>query len=215
VTVEDLQAHPEGVQYKAISHRKYQQNPFPTPSGKLEFSSAYLKSLGYPALPEYLEPLYRRENSGGRGGASVADSANPSGPTSPVGLGHVVGLTNPADYPFVLITGARKSVYCHSRFRNIERFLKLHPRAEVELHPNDAVQLGVNDDDEVRIESEVGVMVLPVRVLEAEDTCPGLVQITHGWEQRCNVNQLTYDQINDPISGFPQLTSVPVRIEKV
>ena len=44
-------------------------------------------------------------------------------------------------YPFVLITGARKLLYLHSRFRNIPRFLTAIPGPEVEMHPDDAVVL--------------------------------------------------------------------------
>jgi anaerobic selenocysteine-containing dehydrogenase len=43
---------------------------------------------------------------------------------------------------------------------------------------------------------------------------PGFVEIPHGW-QDSNVNFVTYDNINDPISGFPLLKAVPVRIEKI
>ena len=38
------------------------------------------------------------------------------------------GASLDAAYPFVLITGARKLLYLHSRFRNIPRFLHGHPR---------------------------------------------------------------------------------------
>ena len=41
-----------------------------------------------------------------------------------------------------------------------------------------------------------------------------IIQVTHGWEQESNVNRLTFDEINDPISGFPQMTSIPVKVEK-
>jgi hypothetical protein len=36
----------------------------------------------------------------------------------------------------------------------------------------------------------------------------------HGWED-WRINFTTFDAINDPISGFPLLKGVPVRIEKV
>jgi hypothetical protein len=40
------------------------------------------------------------------------------------------------------------------------------------------------------------------------------MEIYHGWEQ-WRVNFLTLDEVNDPISGFPLLKGVPVRVEKI
>lgn len=36
----------------------------------------------------------------------------------------------------------------------------------------------------------------------------------NGWDD-ANVNLITYDSINDPISGFPLLKAIPVSIEKM
>jgi len=179
---QQLEQHPEGREYKSIRFGKYQKQPLATPSGKFEFSSRYLKDLGYPALPIYDEPHYVRHRS--------------------------------KDLPYLLISGARKQVYLHSRYRNIPRFRRLHPRAEIELHPADAAALGVREGDQVRVSSEIGSIVLPAKILGEEEILPGLVQITHGWEGQGNVNRLTFDGITDPISGFPLLTSVPVRLER-
>jgi anaerobic selenocysteine-containing dehydrogenase len=118
------------------------------------------------------------------------------------------------DFPYLLISGARKRVYLHSRYRNITRFRRLHPQAEIELNPADAAALGVREGDQVRVSSEIGSIVLPAKILEEEEILLGLVQITHGWEGQGNVNRLTFDGITDPISGFPLLTSVPVRLER-
>jgi anaerobic selenocysteine-containing dehydrogenase len=118
------------------------------------------------------------------------------------------------DFPYLLISGARKRVYLHSRYRNIPRFRRLHPQADIELHPADAAALGVQEGDQVRVSSEIGSTVLPAKILGEEEILPGLVQITHGWEGQGNVNRLTFDGITDPISGFPLLTSVPVRLER-
>ncbi|HEC62511.1 MAG TPA: hypothetical protein ENI27_09720 [bacterium] len=181
ITLAELEENPAGMQYKPVKHRKYRDHPFPTPSGRLEFSSSYLEGHSLPPLPEYVEPLYLRGNS--------------------------------RDYPLILITGARKSVYYHSRFHNIPRFRKLYPRAEVEIHPEDADQLGIEDGDQVRVVSEIGSITLAAKIVKEEDTRQGIIQISHGWEQESNVNRITYDCINDSISGFPQLTSVPVRME--
>jgi anaerobic selenocysteine-containing dehydrogenase len=175
-------AHPEGIEYTPIRHEKWKSEAFNTPSGKVEFSSQYLKDLGYPALPEYTPPAY---------------------------------LDHPdADYPYVLITGARKLLYYHSRFRNIKRFRTAIPGPEVELNPQDAAALGVADGDPIRITSRIGSVEAPVKIMSKAEILPGTLQLTHGWKE-ANVNLLTHDDRFDPISGFPLMKAVEVRVEKV
>ena len=116
-------------------------------------------------------------------------------------------------YPLVLTTGARKSLFYHSRHQNIPRFRNVHPEAEMEIHPADAADLGIVDGEEVRVISEIGELAIRVSVKHAAELRRGVVEIYHGWED-WRVNFLTYDRINDPISGFPLLKAVPVRIEK-
>jgi anaerobic selenocysteine-containing dehydrogenase len=191
LTLQLLEEQPEGREYKPVRFEKYRDQPLATPSGKFEFTSAYLGDLGYPALPVYEPPYHARSRS-----EPAAESDG-------------------QDRPYLLISGARKRVYLHSRYRNIPKFRRLHPRAEIELHPTDAAALRVQEGDPVRVSSEIGSIVLPVKVLPDDRILPGLVQITHGWEGGGNVNRLTFDTITDPISGFPLLTSVPVRLEPV
>jgi anaerobic selenocysteine-containing dehydrogenase len=184
---QQLEEQPEGREYKAARYEKYRRQPLATPSGKFEFSSQYLKDLGYPALPVYEEPYYLRSRS--------KDASK--------------------DRTYLLISGARKRVYLHSRYRNIPKFRRMHPQAEIELHPADAASLGARRGDTIRVSSEIGSIVLPVKILAADEILPGLVQITHGWEGGGNVNRLTFDTITDPISGFPLLTSIPVQLARV
>ena len=118
------------------------------------------------------------------------------------------------EYPFVLITGARKPQFLNSRYRNIKRFIKAIPKAEVEIHPTDAKRLGIKNQDRIRIISQIGAIVLAAKVVREKEILPGVLQITHGWD-KANVNILTNDHANDPISGFPNLKNVAVKIEKV
>ena len=118
------------------------------------------------------------------------------------------------DYPFVLITGARKYLYYHSRYRNISRFLTAVPVPEVEIHPDDAKELGINDKERVRVMSEIGSLDIQTQIVHEKEILPGVLQITHGWDE-ANVNLITYDSVNDPISGFPLLKAIPVRVEKI
>ncbi len=181
VRLEQLERHPEGLPYKPVRYRKQDSEPLATPSGKLEFTSGYLRNLGYSALPRYQPPYGLRSRS--------------------------------ERFPLLLITGARKQGYLHSRYRNIARLRKLHPEAEVEIHPQDAARQGILDGQAVRIASEKGQLLAKARIVGQRDIRPGLVQVTHGWEKEANVNWLTLDAVTDPISGFPQLTSIPVRID--
>jgi anaerobic selenocysteine-containing dehydrogenase len=179
--LDELVSHPEGLQYAPLRSRRWEGDLLPTPSGKVEFTSQYLKDLGYDEIPVYRSPVYLR-------------SPDP-------------------EYPFVLMTGARKLLYLHSRFRNIPRFRAAAPGPEVEMHPTDAADLGVADGDLVRIVSHIGAVEIAVRVTEADALLPGTLQITHGWKD-ANVNLVTHDDRSDPVSGFPLMKSVQVRVER-
>ena len=41
----------------------------------------------------------------------------------------------------------------------------------------------------------------------------GVVEVYHSWEDR-PISQVTFDEVNDPISGFPLLKAVPVGPKK-
>lgn len=57
ITTDELLKHIEGIQYKPISYEKWREKKLPTPSGKVEFASQYLKKSGLPELPDYVPPL--------------------------------------------------------------------------------------------------------------------------------------------------------------
>jgi anaerobic selenocysteine-containing dehydrogenase len=118
------------------------------------------------------------------------------------------------EYPYILITGARKVMYYHGRNRNFPRLKSAIPNPDIELHPVDAEKLGVKDGDMVRVTSTIGSMEIPVKVVHEKEIMPNVAQITHGWRD-ANVNLITHDDIFDPIDGFPLMKSVQVKIEKV
>jgi len=182
ISLDELKNHPEGIVYKPLRHKKYETKPFPTPSGKIEFTSPYLKSYGLPEIPEYIPPRYLSDGK--------------------------------EEYPFVLTTGARKSLYCHTRYYNIPKFQKADPGAEVEIHPLDADRLGIEDKERLRVISEIGAVEVHAKIVDPAYIMPGILEIVHG-RQDGNVNLVTYDYLNDPISGFPVLKGFPVRIEKI
>ncbi len=182
ISLEELRKHPEGLVYRPLRYKKYKARPLPTPSGKIEFASPYLKKFGLSEIPEYIPPYHLRHKS--------------------------------KDFPFTLTTGARKSLFYHSRHQNIARFRTVHPTAEVEIHPEDATELGIKAKEVVRIVSEIGSLEIPAKIVNRSELRKGVIEIYHGWEE-WRVNFVTHDTINDPISGFPLLKGVPVRIERI
>lgn len=183
LTLEQLQKTPSGCQYAKPKYQKYLEQgerPFRTPSGKVEFTSEYLKEYGYSELPVYVSP---RTN------------------------------TPDPEYPYALVTGARKLMYCHARGHNLPALSQALTAPEIELHETDARVLGVREGDPVRVTSRMGSIVIPAHVTTADEIMPGVVQITHGWRD-ANVNDITLDDAFDPICGFPVMKSVPVRLEK-
>ena len=90
----------------------------------------------------------------------------------------------------------------------------MHPRAQVEIHPDDASALGIVDQEPVRIVSRTGALVVEAKIVHKNELRKGVIEMYHGW-QEWRINFATLDLVNDPISGFPLLKGVPVRLEKV
>jgi anaerobic selenocysteine-containing dehydrogenase len=84
----------------------------------------------------------------------------------------------------------------------------------MEIHPADAAELGIADGETVRVVSATGSLEIPVRIVAPCELRRRVVEIYHGWE-KWRVNFITFDEVNDPISGFPLLKGVPVRVEKI
>lgn len=117
-------------------------------------------------------------------------------------------------YRFVLITGARQSMFNNSCYHHIPRFKKAVSYPVLEMHPKDALYLKVNDGDMVLVTSSKGSLKIRVAVVEQSEILQGLLQITYGFRE-VNVNRITSDEARDPISGFPVLKSVPVNVAKL
>ncbi len=182
ITLEALKAHPEGIVYKPVRYKKYEDTPFPTLSGtgKIELVSPYLKKFGLPEIPEYTSPCHKSLKK---------------------------------EFPLVLQTGARKPLLYHSRHQNIPHFRKIFTGARVEIHPATAAARGIADGDRVRIMSEVGSVVVTAGIVHENEILPEVLELYHGWEDG-QANLVTCDERCDPISGFPLLKAVPVRLEK-
>lgn len=150
----ELKKHPSGVSAKNIEmppYRKYQQNGFPTLSGKMEFVSSRLGEADIEALPFYKEPVL-----------------------SPVSTPDVA-----EKFPLVLGTGTRLPMYIHSRtFRNSWN-RKLHPDPSVMINSSDATERNITDNDEVVLSTPRSSIKVRARITDT--IAPGVANIFHGW----------------------------------
>lgn len=148
-----LAGMPEGYVYGERLEKKYENDGFRTPSGKVEIYSEELKRYGYDPLPVYQEPA-----------------------ESPVSAPEIF-----RDYPLILTTGARTPGYMHSRYRNLRSLRKLSPEPWVELHRDKAEELGVGEGEFVIVESLRGRVELKVKL--AEEIHPEVICMPHGWDE--------------------------------
>lgn len=190
-TVEDLKTNPSGFLWGEYQYEKHREKAekgekcFNTPTGKVEFHCEYLKEKNIEGLDAV--PHYRDP--------------------------HYIISPDEA-YPYLMITGARKQKFFHGRYRNIPQLYQAEPTGELELHPQDAKKMGIVTGDQVRVTSRVGSIETFAKVVHEKEIYPGAVQHTHGFANQ-NINLLTYDDVTDPISGFPALKSVLVKVEKI
>ena len=177
--------------------RKYEQDGFRTPTGKLELYSTRLEAMGYEPLPYYEEP-----------------------PESPVSTPDVAKR-----FPYVLTTGGRISVFFNSEHRQLPLCRKAHPEPLAELHPETAAKYGIDDGDWMWIESRRGKIKQKAKVTDKID--PRVIHCEHGWwfpERQdstdygvweSNANVLTNNRAPfDPAMGTYQLRGLLVRIGK-
>jgi thiosulfate reductase/polysulfide reductase chain A len=178
-------------------YRKYETDGFKTPTGKLELYSTRLEAMGYAPLPYYEEP-----------------------PESPVSTPDVA-----EDYPLVLTTGGRISVFFNSEHRQLPLCRKAHPDPLAEIHPDTAAEHGIEDGDWMWIESRRGRIKQKAKVTDKID--PRVIHCEHGWwfpERHTtdfgiwesNANILTNNRAPfDPAMGTYQLRGLLCRVGKV
>lgn len=153
VKIEELKKYPGGVPLSGrpeTPYEKYRVSGFPTPSGKMEFTSNVLKDAGMNPLPIYREPLYS--------------------PVSEPGLAK--------EYPLILTTGARLPMYVHSRTFRIPWLRRLRPDPMVDINPKDAQERGLEPNEWVELATPR--RSLRVRANVTEYVPPGTVNMVHG-----------------------------------
>lgn len=189
--IAELKRHPGGTPVPnplPVTFKKYEKNGFPTPSGKMEFSSTLLEKYsahtGIDGLPVYREPELSPQST-----PEVA-----------------------ADYPFILNTGSRLPMFVHSRTFRLPWTRSLRPEAAVDLNPADGALLGVAQGDWVEVYTPAGS--IQVRANLTELAQPGVVHMYHGYPE-ADVNSLLPGDYLDPISGFPGFKASLCAVKKM
>ncbi len=198
VSLESLREQPGGVRVpQPIRYRKFaeQKNGVPqgfnTPTRKAELYSETMLKHGYPALPEYEEPL-------------MSPLSRPE-------------LTE--HYPLIL-TCAKNTLFCESQHRALPSLRRRALDPEVELHPAAAAERGIGSGDWVSIETPGGSVRARVQIndtLEPNVVCGqhGWWQACSdigapGYDpfgpDGANLNLIIGNEAIDPVSG-----SVPHR----
>jgi anaerobic selenocysteine-containing dehydrogenase len=126
IAFDELRRRP-GLVSSSVRYRKYLDDGFKTPSGKVELYSSLCKSWGYEPLPVYHEPA-----------------------ETPFSAPEML-----EEYPLVL-TNCHEENYVHSQDRYLQEIRKRKPDALVTIHPDTAAGLGISEGDDVFIENKRG-----------------------------------------------------------
>lgn len=156
LTVAQLEKHPAGCALQGLSahpYRKYERSGFPTPSGKMEFTSSVLEQAGLEPLPKYMEPKLSP--------LSVPGSAE--------------------HYPLVLTTGARLPMFVHSRTFRLPWTRSLRPDPMVDINLRDAERREIGQGDPVFLSTARGS--IQVRANITEIVPPGTVNMYHAYPE--------------------------------
>jgi thiosulfate reductase / polysulfide reductase chain A len=180
-----------------MRYRKYEENGFRTPSGKLEIYSQTMEKWGYDPLPYYREPI-----------------------ESPVSTPELA-----IEYPFILNIGGKTPIYWHSQGRQLPLLREIIPDPQMEIHPKTAEELGIKNGDWVFIETRIGkikaraklTLGIHPRVIEAQDKwwIPEAPGPDHKVSEVCS-NVLTDDDPDkcDPVIGSNSNRAILCKIYK-
>ena len=141
----------KGFEQLEFRYRKYEENGFATPTGKIELYSTRMEEMGYDPLPYFEEP-----------------------PESPYATPKTA-----EEFPYILITGARIPMFFQSEYRQMPTLRRGRPEPECEIHPQTAKDLGLSDGDWVSIETPRGKCRQKTRLFEGID--PRVIHAQHGW----------------------------------
>jgi formate dehydrogenase major subunit len=114
-------------------------------------------------------------------------------------------------YPFLLITGRSLYQFNAGTMTGRTRNAELRPSDVLDISPEDAAGLGLGDGDLVRVESQYGVAVLPLRVSAV--VARGQLFATFQTKE-IFLNAVTGSN-RDPVVGTPEYKVTAVRVERV
>lgn len=192
LNVAELKKHSEGMFVPnplKNPEKKYLNNGFKTPSGKLEFKSKILEKYGgkpgFEALPAYHPPMHSQEATPGMA----------------------------REYPFILNTGSRLPMFIHTRTYRLSWTSSLRPdHPSADINPEDAARLSIKQNDAIRLTTPKDAIVVKANLTQMVQ--PGVVHIFHGHPQ-ADANRLIDRDYLDPLSGYPGFKSDLCKIEKV
>ncbi|MFC1861138.1 molybdopterin-dependent oxidoreductase [Chloroflexota bacterium] len=192
MTVAELKKHPGGMfvpNPQRLSEKKYLQEGFKTPSGKLEFKSKVLEKYdgkaGFEALPYYRPPALSHEAT-----PEIAE-----------------------EYPFILNTGSRLPMYVHSRTFRLSWTSSLRPDLQAaDISPEDAGKLGIKQSDSIRVVTPENSIIVNANLTQIVQ--PGVIHYYHSNPQN-DVNVLFNADYLDPLSGYPGFKATLCKIEKI
>jgi len=187
LTIEELKKQPMGIMapQDPFKYKKYEEEGFHTPSGKVEFASEVIRKLqpSCTPLPEYKPPGLSKETQ-----PELAK-----------------------EYPFTLNTGSRLPMYHHSRTFRLPWIRSLRALPSADLNKDDAASLGIGQGDEICISTPKGQIKLKTNISEMVQA--GVVSVYHDYAA-ADVNTLIEADYLDPISGFPGFKSLLCKVEK-
>ncbi len=130
------------------------------------------------------------------------------------------------DYPFLLISGARRSAGYNSWTHNLPALVEKMRGNWATVSAGDAHRLGIRTGDRVRVTSAVGS--IDIDVVVSSDMRDGVVAIHQFWGHTydsgmwtsrrhpgVNVNLLHDDRVRDRFCGMPVYNGTPCRLEVV
>ncbi len=189
--IAQLKEHPAGMFVPdplPVTFKNYEQNGFPTPSGKMEFVSSLLEKHadreGIEGLPVYREPVYSPRST----------------------------PEQTEEQPFILGTGTRLPMFVHSRTFRLPWTRSLRPLAAVDINPADAQRLGIAQGDRVELSTARGAIEVSANVTDLAHR--GAVHMYHDYPE-ADINTLIPGDYLDPVSGFPGFKALLCQVKKV
>ncbi|MGH2749204.1 MAG: molybdopterin oxidoreductase family protein [Actinomycetota bacterium] len=127
----------------------------------------------------------------------------------------------------LVLIGRRQLRSNNSWMHNVPTMVRGSNRCTLLMHPEDAARLGLSEGDVARVRSRAGEVDAPVDI--TDEMLPGVVSLPHGWGHgvpgvRLSVaganagvssNDLSDEEIVDPLSGNAVLNAIPVTVEPV